>query len=52
MKLAIKKQQLKQLSKDKNLDANATPNVAGAAYTLRCPPRESETGNRYWACQC
>ncbi|WP_200890419.1 hypothetical protein [Pseudoalteromonas luteoviolacea] len=52
MKLAIKKQQLKQLSKDKNLDVNATPNVGGAGNTLRCRPPVSETGNRYWACQC
>ncbi|ESP93430.1 MULTISPECIES: hypothetical protein [Pseudoalteromonas] len=52
MKLALKKQKLKQLSNEKTLDNNATPNIGGAGSTYRCRPAESETGNRFYACMC
>ncbi|MBQ4835250.1 MULTISPECIES: hypothetical protein [Pseudoalteromonas] len=52
MKLALKKQKLKQLNNDKTLDNNATPNIVGAGSTYRCRPAVSETGNGFWACMC
>ena len=53
MKLQIKKSALKRLSDTQQLAQQQTPNVAGGAHSYRCnPPPQSETGNRYWACEC
>ncbi|WP_164519161.1 hypothetical protein [Pseudoalteromonas rubra] len=52
MKLQIKKSALKRLSDTQQLAQQQTPNVAGG-LTYRCNrPPQSETGNRYWACEC
>ncbi|WDD97841.1 hypothetical protein [Thalassomonas actiniarum] len=53
MKIKLNKQKIKNLSRDQQaLPQEMTPQVAGGGITGYPRPWPSETGNRYYACEC